>query len=176
MPLAKFGTISNGYVSDANQFYHRTYQDAIAQGLSLSWLRPAARASKSLRGLSFTSQDIRELEATGLAAHRLKAEQFSSMSFREKLRISSLPCVIPRFSRNDRREIIRFVPFDGGRFGASSGGARKRSHLQRSWLPALFSFRRLTSLYCRRGKVSHPPMFQIANAHTLVESSKTGYP
>ena len=44
--------------------------------------------------------------------HRLKAGQFSSLSFREKLRISCLAHEIRSFSRNDRREIIRLVPFD----------------------------------------------------------------
>ena len=42
--------------------------------------------------------------------HRLKAGQFSLLSFREKRGISCLAYEIPRFSRNDRREIIRFVP------------------------------------------------------------------
>ena len=42
--------------------------------------------------------------------HRLKAGQFCSMSLREKRGISCLAYEIPRFSRNDRREIIRFVP------------------------------------------------------------------
>ncbi|MBI2565420.1 MAG: N-6 DNA methylase [Candidatus Schekmanbacteria bacterium] len=67
--LSSFGTLTNGYVSGANQFFHRTAAQAEQAGLPISWLRPTARSSKSFGGLFFKMKDIEALEDSGYAHH-----------------------------------------------------------------------------------------------------------
>lgn len=75
--------ITNGYVSGANDFFHRTRRDAGALGLPPDWLCVSARSSRSLRGLVFTSDDVADLEAAGAAHHLVvphQGELFSGSS------------------------------------------------------------------------------------------------
>lgn len=69
--LAELGNITNGYVTGANEFFHRTRREAVADGIPESWLRPTARNAKSLRGIEFSASDVAELEAANHAHHLL---------------------------------------------------------------------------------------------------------
>ncbi|MBI5536965.1 MAG: class I SAM-dependent methyltransferase [Deltaproteobacteria bacterium] len=67
--LSDLGTLTNGYVSGDNEFFHRTLADASRRGLPPTWLRPTVRSSKSLRGLAFKASDLTALEASDIAHH-----------------------------------------------------------------------------------------------------------
>lgn len=67
--LGTLGGLVNGYVTGDNDFFHRTRRAAAQQGLPETWLRPAARSSRSLRGALFTRQDLDFLEDAGAAHH-----------------------------------------------------------------------------------------------------------
>jgi adenine-specific DNA-methyltransferase len=69
--LSDLGTITNGYVTGANDFFLMTREAAIEQGLPTSWLRPTVVNAASLRGPEFTASDIAELEAAGKPHHLL---------------------------------------------------------------------------------------------------------
>jgi len=67
--LQQLGDIANGYVSGANDFFHRTRVDAIASGLPEDWLIPTARSIRSLEGLEYRSRDAAKNEGDGVAHH-----------------------------------------------------------------------------------------------------------
>jgi adenine-specific DNA-methyltransferase len=67
--LASLGTVTNGYVTGDNDFFHRTMCEAVRAGIPDGWMRLAARSSRSLQGLSLTSQDIAAHEAAGAPHH-----------------------------------------------------------------------------------------------------------
>ena len=69
--LGSLGSITNGYVSGDNAFYHRTRADALAAGYPAAWLRPAARGSRSLVGLRLTAADLEAHESASRAHHLL---------------------------------------------------------------------------------------------------------
>lgn len=69
VPLAQLGTVSNGYVSGDNQFFHRSRADAGRLGLPEDWLLPTARNARTLVGLDFTAADLDEQEQAGRALH-----------------------------------------------------------------------------------------------------------
>ena len=69
--LADCGTITNGYVSGANDFFHRTVSDALKDNIPPDWLLPTVRNARSLRGIEFTEKDVEVLEADGRAHHLL---------------------------------------------------------------------------------------------------------
>ncbi len=68
-PLERIATVTNGYVSGANAFFHRTTEEALAVGIPAEWLRVSAKGSRSLIGLSFTETDVGLLESKGEAHH-----------------------------------------------------------------------------------------------------------
>jgi predicted RNA methylase len=67
--LAGLGDVANGYVSGANDFFHRTREQAHTSGIPVVWLVPAARSIRSLRGLDFAMADIEANESAGIAHH-----------------------------------------------------------------------------------------------------------
>jgi hypothetical protein len=67
--LAAIATVTNGYVTGDNEFFHRTRVAAEAEKLPPTWLFPVARSSKSLDGLEFGSADVAALEERGVAHH-----------------------------------------------------------------------------------------------------------
>ncbi len=67
--IGDLGDLSNGYVTGANRFFHRSLREAEAAGYPPAWLRPTARSAKSLLGLYFTERDISFLEDRGTAHH-----------------------------------------------------------------------------------------------------------
>jgi adenine-specific DNA-methyltransferase len=69
--LGEIGTVTNGYVSGANDFFLRTREDAVSSGIPDDWLRPTVRNAASLQGLSFSADDIDSLEAQGRPHHLL---------------------------------------------------------------------------------------------------------
>jgi len=69
--LCEIGTVTNGYVSGANDFFLRTRADAASSGIPEDWLRPTVRNAASLQGLSFGADDIDSLEAQGRPHHLL---------------------------------------------------------------------------------------------------------
>ncbi len=72
--LGSIGRVVNGYVSGDNGFFHRTLDDGAELGMPSRWLVPAARSAKSLRGLFFSEEDVRALEAGGVAHHLVVPE------------------------------------------------------------------------------------------------------
>ncbi len=68
-PLERIAAVTNGYVSGANSFFHRTTEEALAVGIPAEWLRVSAKGSRSLIGLSFTETDVEFLESKGEAHH-----------------------------------------------------------------------------------------------------------
>lgn len=69
--LATCGVLANGYVSGDNRFFHRTSTEARAANVPAEWLRPTARNTRSLSGLSFSADDLLRLEARGVPHHLL---------------------------------------------------------------------------------------------------------
>jgi predicted RNA methylase len=69
--LSDLGTITNGYVTGANDFFLMTREAAIEQGLPTDWLHPTVVNAASLRGPEFATSDIAELEAAGKPHHLL---------------------------------------------------------------------------------------------------------
>lgn len=67
--VAALASVTNGYVTGDNEFFHRSRQAAVSAGLPATWLFPVARSSRSLRGLEFTLADVTDLEAKGPAHH-----------------------------------------------------------------------------------------------------------
>ena len=67
--IGDLGELSNGYVTGANRFFHRTLPEAEAAGYPAAWLRPTVRSSRSLLGLYFTDRDIVFHEERGTAHH-----------------------------------------------------------------------------------------------------------
>lgn len=67
--VGELGAVTNGYVTGANSFFHRTVASALLEGLPKSWLLPTARNTRSLQGLRYTLEDIAESENAGLAHH-----------------------------------------------------------------------------------------------------------
>lgn len=72
--IASLASVTNGYVTGDNEFFHRTRSQAVEQGLPRSWLVPTARTSRSLRGLWFTGEDVLQLEEQGTAHHLVVPE------------------------------------------------------------------------------------------------------
>ncbi|WP_025324116.1 methyltransferase domain-containing protein [Deferrisoma camini] len=72
--LGSIGRVVNGYVSGDNGFFHRTLDEGAELGMPSRWLVPAARSAKSLRGLFFSEEDVRALEARGVAHHLVVPE------------------------------------------------------------------------------------------------------
>lgn len=72
--IGELGAVTNGYVTGANSFFHRTLASALSEGLPTSWLIPTARNARSLRGLRYTLEDIAESENHGLAHHLVVPE------------------------------------------------------------------------------------------------------
>jgi predicted RNA methylase len=73
--VASLAVVSNGYVTGDNDFFHRRCVDATAEGYSPTWLFPVARSSRSLTGLFFTQQDIRDQEKRSFAHHLLVPQE-----------------------------------------------------------------------------------------------------
>ena len=69
--LSDLGTITNGYVTGANDFFLMTREDAVKQGLPTEWLHPTVVNAASLRGPEFAPSDIAELELAGKPHHLL---------------------------------------------------------------------------------------------------------
>jgi adenine-specific DNA-methyltransferase len=67
--VASLARVTNGYVSGANDFFHRTRAEAEAEGLPPTWLVPVARSSRSLTGLTLTRGDLAALEERGAGHH-----------------------------------------------------------------------------------------------------------
>ncbi|MFH1864745.1 MAG: hypothetical protein ABIK85_02555 [Candidatus Eisenbacteria bacterium] len=79
--LERIAKVTNGYVSGANSFFHRTEEEALSVGIPSEWLRVSARSSRSLVGLSFTNTDVAFLESKGEGHHLVvpqEDELFSS--------------------------------------------------------------------------------------------------
>lgn len=72
--VAALATVTNGYVTGDNEFFHRTAAAAEQAGYPPTWLFPTARSSRSLLGLRFTRSDIAAHETEG-AAHHLVVPQ-----------------------------------------------------------------------------------------------------
>lgn len=72
--LGTLGSLADGRVTGDDDFFHRTRKTAIRRGLPETWLRPAARSSRSLKGALVTRQDMDSLEEAG-AAHHLLADR-----------------------------------------------------------------------------------------------------
>lgn len=87
--VGDLGIVSNGYVSGDNAFFHRTREQAGALGMPETWLRRAVRNSRSIRGLSFTRDDIEALEHEGFAHHLVVPEEL----------LSAAPSPLHRFMR-----------------------------------------------------------------------------
>lgn len=85
-PIAALGSLTNGYVSGDNEFFHCCRSEGVERGYPVEWLFPTARNSRSLRGLSFTAQDIAELEAAEHPHHLILPEEDLFVSDREALR------------------------------------------------------------------------------------------
>ena len=87
--LGQLGAVSNGYVTGANRFFHRTRAEALRLGIPPDWLRPAVPNSKSLRGLTFTAADVEGLEAGGTPQHLLclPADDLFTGAGRDALRV-----------------------------------------------------------------------------------------
>lgn len=68
-PLSEIAQVTNGYVTGANNFFHRSRAAIQAAGYPLRWLHPAARGSKSLSGLFFGLSDVDRLENAGRPHH-----------------------------------------------------------------------------------------------------------
>lgn len=73
-PIGQLGQVTNGYVSGDNDFFHRTREQAAAEGLPGTWLLPTARNARSLLGLEFTGDDIRDHERAARAMHLVVPE------------------------------------------------------------------------------------------------------
>jgi len=73
--LASLATVTNGYVTGDNEFFHRTREVAETERLPPTWLFPVARSSKSLRGLLFEKSDVADLESRGLAHHLILPQE-----------------------------------------------------------------------------------------------------
>lgn len=69
VPIESIGSVTNGYVSGDNDFFHWTKARAAEAGLPDSWLCPSARSSRVLRGLAFTPDDVEHQERGGRASH-----------------------------------------------------------------------------------------------------------
>lgn len=69
--LASVAQVTNGYVTGDNEFFHRRRVEAEERGIPSTWLVPAVRNSRSLRGLYFTRDDVVALEERGVAHHLL---------------------------------------------------------------------------------------------------------
>lgn len=67
--VGHLSTVTNGYVTGDNDFFHRTREAASQEGLAPTWLFPTVRSSRSLRGLSFTAEDVAAVEAHGVGHH-----------------------------------------------------------------------------------------------------------
>jgi hypothetical protein len=88
--IAALATVTNGYVTGDNDFFHRRRAAAAAAGYPETWLFPVARSSRSLRGLEFGLEDVASLEEQGTGHH----------------------LVIPQedlFTVGDRRALARFI-------------------------------------------------------------------
>jgi adenine-specific DNA-methyltransferase len=69
--VAALASVTNGYVTGDNEFFHRSEEGARSQGYPTTWLFAVARSSRSLRGLEFTLDDVAELEEEGPGHHLL---------------------------------------------------------------------------------------------------------
>ncbi len=67
--LGDLGTITNGYVTGANEFFHRIRSEAVAEGVPSEWLLPVARNGRSFPGLRLALADLEQQEAGGRAHH-----------------------------------------------------------------------------------------------------------
>lgn len=93
--LASLGTVTNGYVSGDNDFFHRTRQAAQEASLPATWLFPVARNSRSLTGgLFFTPEDVAAQEERGVAHHLVVPQNDL---------FSAEPAVLQRFTAEGER-------------------------------------------------------------------------
>jgi predicted RNA methylase len=67
--IASLATVTNGYVTGDNDFFHRTRDQALAMGFPSSWLQPVVRSSKSVKGLFWSREDLESLEEQSLPHH-----------------------------------------------------------------------------------------------------------
>lgn len=67
--LASLATVTNGYVTGDNAFFHCTRAEAETTRLPPTWLVPVARSSKSLQGLTWGRKDLQDLESRGTGHH-----------------------------------------------------------------------------------------------------------
>jgi adenine-specific DNA methylase len=72
--LGDLGTITNGYVTGDNEFFHRTRSEAVAGGIPSEWLLPVARNARSFPGLRLALDDLEAQEAGGKAHHLVVPE------------------------------------------------------------------------------------------------------
>ena len=94
--VASLATVTNGYVTGDNDFFHRSRAAAEADGYPATWLVPVARSSRSLRGLEFSLGDVAQLEEHGVAHHLVAP--------REDLFLAAEPAALHRFqSEGERR-------------------------------------------------------------------------
>ncbi len=70
--LGTLGTVTNGYVTGDNEFFHCRREDALARGIPAPWLLPTARNSRSLRGLAYLPGDVDHHEAARSAHHLVR--------------------------------------------------------------------------------------------------------
>ncbi len=78
--LRELGSVTNGYVSGDNNFFHRSIRD----GLPRDWLIPTARNGRSLPGLYYTAEDITDHEHAD-KPHHLVAPQDDLFAERGRL-------------------------------------------------------------------------------------------
>jgi predicted RNA methylase len=93
--IASLATVTNGYVTGDNEFFHRCRADAAAAGYPSTWLLPVARSSRSLRGLEYTRGDVARLEEHGVAHHLVVP--------RDDLFLAADPGALERFQRDGER-------------------------------------------------------------------------
>lgn len=63
--LGEWATVSIGYVTGNNEFFHLSKAEAAAMGLDSRYLRPAVRRSDELKGLTYTKADWLDTAASG---------------------------------------------------------------------------------------------------------------
>lgn len=73
--VAALATVTNGYVTGDNEFFHRTRDQALGMGFPQRWLYPTVRSSKSLKGLHWDQKGLKALEGKGLPHHLLVPQE-----------------------------------------------------------------------------------------------------
>jgi len=93
--VASLATVTNGYVTGDNEFFHRSRAAAEAAGYPATWLLPVARSSRSLHGLEFSLGDVAHLEERGVAHHLVVP--------RDDLFLAAEPGALNRLQREGER-------------------------------------------------------------------------